>query len=87
MFKYILINVVSEFTHRMGVAMGCKHGKYAYVRRRNGVHVKVRVLKSRDASDSSKYIVTGGRALKPPYSCEVINEEDLPDAVRAEIYK
>ncbi|MEM1749523.1 MAG: DUF5622 domain-containing protein [Desulfurococcaceae archaeon] len=70
----------------MGVTMGCKHGKYVYVRRRDGVYVKLRVLKSRDASDSGKYIVVGSRALKPPYNCEVINEEDLPDTVRAEIY-
>ncbi|MCE4611364.1 MAG: DUF5622 domain-containing protein [Desulfurococcales archaeon] len=66
--------------------MGGKHGKYVYVRRRDGWYVKVRVLKSRDASDPSKYIVVGPKRREAPITFEVLREDELPDEVRRALY-
>ena len=66
--------------------MGGKHGKYVYVRRRDGLYVKVRVLKSRDESDPSRYIVVGPVTKKAPITYEVLHEKDLPEEVRSQLY-
>lgn len=67
--------------------MGGKHGKYVYVRRRDGLYVKVRVLKSRDEKDPSRYIVVGPVRKTPPVTYDVMREEDIPVEVRQELYR
>ncbi|MCY0867688.1 MAG: DUF5622 domain-containing protein [Desulfurococcus sp.] len=69
--------------------MGLKHGKYIYVKRSDGVYVKVRVLNIRlkkkqelDLSDPSRYIVMNVKTVKPPASAVVLSEDALPQAVR-----
>jgi hypothetical protein len=66
--------------------MGGKHGKYVYVRRKDGWYVKVRVLKGRDEKDPSKYIVVGPKRRDAPITFEVIEEDRLPDEVRRALY-
>jgi hypothetical protein len=66
--------------------MGGKHGKYAYVLRNDGWYVKVRVLKGREQSDASKYIVVGPKRREAPPSYPVIREDDLPEEVRKQLY-
>lgn len=66
--------------------MGGKHGKYVYVRRRDGLFVKVRVLKSRDEKDPSRYIVVGPVTKKAPDTYEVLDERDLPEEARSQLY-
>lgn len=66
--------------------MGGKHGKYVYVRRRDGLYVKVRVFKNRDDSDPDKYLVVGPRVKEPPITYKVIDESDLPEEARARLY-
>ncbi|MCX8195598.1 MAG: DUF5622 domain-containing protein [Acidilobaceae archaeon] len=67
--------------------MGGKHGKYAYVRRKDGMYVKLRLLKSRDEKEAERYIVIGPVRKTAPFGFEVLNEEDLPEQARAELYK
>ncbi len=67
--------------------MGGKHGKYVYVERDDGWFVKVRVLKSRDPSDPTKYVVVGPRVKEPPISYRVMKEEELPEEIREDLYK
>ncbi len=67
--------------------MGGKHGKYVYVERSDGWFVKVRVLKSRDVNDPTRYIVVGPKTRNPPFTYKVFKEEELPDEVRPELYK
>lgn len=69
--------------------MGLKHGKYIYVKRSDGVYVKVRVLNIRlkkkqelDLSDPSRYIVMNVKTVKPPANAVVLSEDALPQAVR-----
>jgi len=66
--------------------VGGKHGKYVYVRRRDGWYVKVRVLKSREESDPERYIVVGPKVKVAPITYDVIDEEDLPDEARRALY-
>ncbi len=66
--------------------MGGKHGKYVYVRRRDGWYVKVRVLKGRDESDPTRYIIVGPKRRDAPITFEVLREEDLPEEVRKALY-
>ncbi len=66
--------------------MGGKHGKYVYVKRRDGWYVKVRVFKSREESDPDRYIVVGPKVREPPLTFAVIDESDLPEEVRARLY-
>ena len=66
--------------------MGGKHGKYVYVRRRDGWYVKVRVFKSREESDPDRYIVVGPKVREPPLTFTVIDEGDLPEEARARLY-
>ncbi len=67
-------------------ALSGKHGKYVYVRRRDGLYVKVRVLKSREEKDPSRYIVVGPIVKNPPISYDVLNESDIPAEVRQQLY-
>lgn len=62
--------------------MGGKHGKYVYVKRSDGWYVKVRVLKSRAEDDPERYIVVGPKVKEPPFTYEVLDEEELPEEVR-----
>jgi hypothetical protein len=66
--------------------MALKHKKYVYVKRSDGVYVKVRVLKSREEGED-KYIVMGPKVSKPPATAIVISEENLPEAVRKKLYE
>jgi hypothetical protein len=66
--------------------LGGKHGKYVYVRRRDGLYVKVRVLKSREEKDPSRYIVVGPAVKNPPFTYKVLDESDLPSEVRDQLY-
>ena len=67
--------------------MGGKHGKYVYVRRRDGLYVKVRVLKSRDDKDTSRYIPVGPAVKEPPLAFKVVDEGDVPEEVRESLYE
>ncbi|MCE4619364.1 MAG: DUF5622 domain-containing protein [Desulfurococcales archaeon] len=62
--------------------MGGKHGKYVYVKRSDGWYVKVRVFKSRAEDDPERYIVVGPKVKEPPFTYEVLDEEELPEEVR-----
>lgn len=66
--------------------MGGKHGKYVYVRRGDGLYVKVRVLKSREEKDPSRYVVVGPVVKAPPITYEVLEEGDVPGEVRQQLY-
>ncbi|MCI4438097.1 MAG: DUF5622 domain-containing protein [Ignisphaera sp.] len=66
--------------------MALKHKKYVYVKRSDGAYIKVRVLKSREEGED-KYIVTGPKVSKPPATATVINEENIPEAVRKKLYE
>ncbi len=66
--------------------LGGKHGKYVYVRRSDGLYVKVRVLKSRDEKDPSRYIVVGPVVKSPPLTYDILSESDLPAEVRERLY-
>ncbi|MEN3000050.1 MAG: DUF5622 domain-containing protein [Acidilobaceae archaeon] len=68
------------------VTMGGKHGKYMYVKRGDGLYVKVRVLKSREQGPA-KYVILGPAAKVPPMGFELMKEEDLPEEAREELYK
>ncbi len=67
--------------------MGGKHGKYVYVERADGWFVKVRVLKSRDPGDPSRYVVVGPKVRNPPITYRVLKEEELPDEIRSSLYE
>jgi len=67
--------------------LGGKHRKYVYVKRRDGWYVKVRVFKNRSDDDPSKYIVVGPKVKNAPITYEVLDERDLPEAIREELYK
>ena len=66
--------------------MGGKHGKYVYVKRRDGWFVKVRVFKNRDESNPDRYMVVGPRVKSPPLTYSVLEESDLPEEARARLY-
>ncbi len=66
--------------------MGGKHGKYVYVRRSDGWYVKVRILKSRDEKDPSRYIVVGPKVRRVPLTYEVVDEDQLPEEARMALY-
>ncbi|MEM0365675.1 MAG: DUF5622 domain-containing protein [Acidilobaceae archaeon] len=83
--RFILIGWIDLVLGWMG--MGGKHGKYVYVRRSDGLYVKVRVLKSRDEKDSSRYIPVGPVTKNPPLTFQVISEDDLPEEVKPLLYK
>jgi len=70
-----------------GWVMGGKHGKYVYVRRRDGWFVKVRVFKSRPEDDPERYLVVGPRVREPPFTFGVLEEDDLPEEVRGRLYE
>lgn len=65
--------------------MGGKHGKYVYVKRSDGWYVKVRVFKSRAEDDPERYIVVGPKVKEPPFTYEVLDEEELPEEVREKL--
>ncbi|ADV64975.1 DUF5622 domain-containing protein [Desulfurococcus mucosus] len=76
--------------------MGLKHGKYIYVKRSDGWYVKVRVLNVRfgkkqgegvDASNPTRYIVTGSKTRIPPVHAVVVEEEAIPQPVRSSLYE
>ncbi|MEB3862144.1 MAG: DUF5622 domain-containing protein [Desulfurococcales archaeon] len=67
--------------------MGGKHGKYVYVRRRDGWYVKVRVFKSRGDDDPDKYLVVGPKVREPPFTFKVLDEGDLPEQARPQLYE
>ncbi|MEM0340624.1 MAG: DUF5622 domain-containing protein [Acidilobaceae archaeon] len=67
--------------------MSGKHEKYAYVRRKDGWYVKLRVLKSRDEKDSSKYVILDLKTRRVPRSFKVIHEKDLPPDVVQKLYQ
>lgn len=67
--------------------MGGKHGKYAYVRRKDGWYVKVRVLKSRSEGDPERYLVVGPKVREPPATYTTIHENELPEPVRERLYR
>ncbi len=67
--------------------MGGKHGKYVYVRRRDGWYVKVRVLKNRKEDDPERYIIVGPKRRDAPFTFEVLSEDDLPESVRPRLYE
>lgn len=74
--------------------MGLKHGKYIYVKRRDGWYVKIRVLNIRfgkesqeiDISNPTRYIVTGVKTKNPPPTATIVNEEVLPQSVQSLLY-
>jgi len=66
--------------------LGGKHGKYAYVMRRDGWYVKVRVIKSRAEDDPDRYIVVGPKVREAPITYQVLREEELPDEVVSKLY-
>jgi len=78
--------------------MGLKHGKYAYIERKDGWYIKVRLLNIRlkkkgkkekysfDINDPTKYIIEGTKTKKPPYKAQIIKEDDLPEEVQKIIY-
>jgi hypothetical protein len=66
--------------------MGGKHGKYVYVRRRDGWYVKVRVFKGRSDDDPSKYLVVGPKVREPPFTFQVFSEDELPEEARSTLY-
>lgn len=77
--------------------MGLKHGKYIYVKRKDGWYVKVRVLNIRfkkkgksekysfDINNPEKYIVLPVKSRKPPIKAQIVNEEDLPETIRVKV--
>jgi len=67
--------------------MGGKHGKYVYVKRNDGWYVKVRVFKSKPDDDPDRYLVVGPKVKEPPYTFQVIEEEDLPEEVKEKLYE
>ncbi len=66
--------------------VGGKHGKYVYVRRKDGWYVKVRVFKNRDDNDPEKYLIVGPKVREPPMTYKVIHENEVPEAVREKLY-
>ena len=66
--------------------MGGKHGKYVYVRRRDGWYVKVRVFKNRGPDDPEAYIIVGPKVREPPFTFKVIHEDQVPEDVRRKLY-
>ncbi|MEM1628640.1 MAG: DUF5622 domain-containing protein [Desulfurococcaceae archaeon] len=74
--------------------MGLKHGKYIYVKRKDGWYVKIRVLNIRfakkkqeiDISNPTRYIITGVKTKKPPLTATIISEEALPLPVQNALY-
>lgn len=66
--------------------MGGKHGKYVYVKRGDGLYVRVRVLKSRE-QDPAKFVIIGPAVRAPPLGFELLKEEDLPESTREELSK
>ena len=71
---------------RLGDVAG-KHGKYAYVERRDGWYVKVRVFKNRDEKSPDRYLVVGPKRRDAPPTFPVLKEEDLPEEVRPRLYE
>jgi len=67
--------------------MGGKHGKYVYVDRGDGWYVKLRVLKSRDEDDVSRYIVVGFKTRKPPATYPILYIDELPEEVQRKLYE
>ena len=67
--------------------MAGKHGKYAYVERRDGWYVKVRVFKNRPESDPGKYLVVGPKTREAPPTFPVLKEDELPEEVRPRLYE
>ncbi len=67
--------------------MGGKHKKYVYVKRRDGWYVKVRVFKNRSDDDPEKYIVIGPKVKDPPFTFDVINEDEVPEVTRPRLYE
>ena len=71
---------------RGALVMGGKHGKYAYVLRNDGWYVKVRVLKSRNETDPSRYVVIGPKRRDAPVTYPVLREDEVPEEVRKQLY-
>ncbi len=67
--------------------MGGKHGKYAYVQRRDGLYVKVRVFKNKPDDSPDKYLVVGPKRRDAPPSYPLLREEDLPEEARRGLYE
>ncbi len=67
--------------------MGGKHEKYAYVDRGDGWYVKVRMLKSREKGDPSRYIVVGFKTRRPPRTYLLLDLEELPEEVRPKLFE
>jgi len=67
--------------------MGGKHGKYVYIARKDGWYVKARVFKNKPEDDPDKYLVIGPKTKNPPFTFEIVNEDDLPDEVRPKLYE
>lgn len=84
---------------RGAIIMGLKHGKYIYIERKDGWFVKVRVLNIRlkkkgkkekysfDINDPEKYIVLPVKTRNPPFTAQIINEDDVPDEVKKALYQ
>lgn len=75
--------------------MGLKHGKYIYVKRRDGWYIKVRVFNVRfgkkmeegiDTSNPALYMPTGVKVKAPPVTAVVLDEDALPQPVREALY-
>ncbi|MEM0373165.1 MAG: DUF5622 domain-containing protein [Sulfolobaceae archaeon] len=68
--------------------MGLKHGKYAYVKVKDNLFVKVRVLKSRDENSPDRYIILNVFHKKiPSRRAEVIELEKLPIEIKDKLLK
>jgi len=67
--------------------MGGKHGKYAYVERRDGLFVKVRVFKNKPEDSAERYLVVGPKRKDAPPTFPVLKEDDLPEEVRPRLYE
>ncbi|MCE4603722.1 MAG: DUF5622 domain-containing protein [Aeropyrum sp.] len=66
--------------------MGGKHGKYIYVKRRDGWYVKVRVFKNKPSDDPERYLVVGPKRRDAPITYGVVEEEELPEDARRALY-
>jgi hypothetical protein len=63
-----------------------KHGKYVYVRRKDGWYVKVRVFKNRAEDDAERYLVVGPKRREAPPTFSILEEDEIPEEVRPQLY-
>jgi len=68
--------------------MGLKHGKYVYVKVKDNLFVKLRVLKSREENSPDRYIILNVIQKRvPSRKARVIEIEKLPIEVKDKLLK